>query len=141
MDIKTYTTTELSKTAKSCQGMGYESMIPNLTEDMFKAQGIFLWVRLVVEELLVAMNDYEPKSTIFNILSTTPADLWDSFLSCLQKFKEDYLPESIRILQIVLVAERPLSIEELMDIMEVASLVTPLIQSLMPKALSERASK
>ena len=72
------------------------------------------------------MNDYEPKSIIFDILSTTSADLWELYLSCLQKVKENHLPESMRILQVILVAERPLSIEELMDIMEVASLVTGL---------------
>jgi hypothetical protein len=127
VDIKTYASTELSKTAESCLGMGYESMVPEIAEDiLLKAQGVFLWVKLVVKELLAAMNDYEPAGTISDILSATPADLWDLFLGCLQKVKEYDRPETIRILQIVLVAERPLSIEELMDIMAVASLVTPL---------------
>lgn len=126
-DIRAYVSTELSKTAESCPGMGYELMVPSIAEDiLFKAQGVFLWVKLVVKELLAAMNDYEPAGTIFDILSATPADLWELFLSCLQKVQEDDRPEAMRMLQIVLVAARPLSIEKLMEIMGVASVVTPL---------------
>jgi hypothetical protein len=107
--------------------MDYESMVPKLAEEiLLKAQGVFLWVKLIVEELLAAMNEYEPKSAVSDILSTTPADLWDLFLSFLQKVKQAHRPETIRILQIILVVERPLSIEELMKIMAVASLVTPI---------------
>ncbi|KAH6649519.1 hypothetical protein F5144DRAFT_635127, partial [Chaetomium tenue] len=127
VDIKAYALTELSKTAESCPGMGYESIVPKIAENiLLKAQGVFLWVKLVVKELLAAMNDYEPAGTIYDILSATPADLWELFLSCLQKVKEDDRLEAIRILQIVLVAARPLTIEELMEIMAVASVVTPL---------------
>ncbi|KAK6360966.1 SH3 and multiple ankyrin repeat domains protein 2 [Orbilia blumenaviensis] len=98
---------------------GYDEIVPELSDEILrKADGVFLWAKLVVERLQKAMNDYEDNDVIWSILEESPKDLYALFISCLEKVDQRNRNKMKEILQIVLAAERPLSIDELADLMK-----------------------
>ncbi|KAK4167470.1 ankyrin repeat-containing domain protein [Cladorrhinum sp. PSN259] len=121
-DIKTYTTGRLSTMVGRCQGFGYEQLAAELERQILdKADGVFLWVRLVVDEITAAMKDGECVEHIRSQLSATPADLWKMFERMMLKVKDHRIPDMERLLKIVLAAERPLSVEELVHVLPLSS--------------------
>ncbi|RVD81536.1 uncharacterized protein DFL_009396 [Arthrobotrys flagrans] len=115
-DIEVYTTRELQEIADSCSY--YKDMIPKLCEEiMRKADGIFLWAKIVVERLQGSMVRLESEDEIWDTLEDSPNDLYKLFITCLKRVEKKFQDRMVQILQIVLVAERPLSIDELVDLM------------------------
>ena len=113
-DIKTYTINRLDSMARACAGARYESLATELVSEILrKAEGVFLWVRLVVDEITEAMERYEDTDYIRSLLFTTPTNLWDRFGGILLRVEDRHRPNMKRLLQIVLAAQRPLSVEEL----------------------------
>ena len=84
---------------------GYET----LTEEVInKAQGVFLWVTLVIRSLLEGAQYYDRLDDMRKRLDTFPADLDGFFTHMLQNVPPIYLPQTAWTLQIALAAERPL---------------------------------
>ncbi len=78
-----------------------------------KASGIFLWVVLVVQEVLNAQDSGATMSELQNIVRKVPSDLNGLYLHQLQSTKsEGHLP-LLRLVQCVFFAQRPLSPTEL----------------------------
>ncbi|KAK6502808.1 SH3 and multiple ankyrin repeat domains protein 2 [Arthrobotrys musiformis] len=115
-DIEIYTTQQLQETAEACS---YSDMVPDLCETILrKADGVFLWAKIVVERLQKAMNLQESEDEIWETLEDAPEDLYELFVTCLRRVDKKFSDRMRQTLQIVLVAERPLSLEELVDLMK-----------------------
>jgi ankyrin repeat protein/energy-coupling factor transporter ATP-binding protein EcfA2 len=116
--IETYTTNQLYTIAKDCADFRYQQLATELVPQILRrADGVFLWVRLVVDEISVAMECGESPRYISAQLFATPTHLWDHFGKMLRKVKNHHLSDMQRLLQILLAAERPLTVEELAHVL------------------------
>ena len=83
------------------------------TKILEKASGIFLWVILVVQELLNAQDIGATHSELLNIVRKVPPDLSGLYLHQLQNTDVEGRLPLLRLLQCVFFSLRPLSITEL----------------------------
>jgi ankyrin repeat protein len=121
-DIETYTTNRLYTIAKDCADFRYQQLVTELVPQILRrADGVFLWVRLVVDEISVAMECGETPQYIRAQLSATPNDLWDHFGKMLLKVGNHHLSDMQRLLRILLAAERPLTVEELAHVLPLSA--------------------
>ncbi|KAK6332584.1 SH3 and multiple ankyrin repeat domains protein 2 [Orbilia blumenaviensis] len=123
-DIAIYITEKLQRTAKMCSSpyINYSDIIPEACERVLqKADGVFLWAKLVLEGLQKAMNRSVSEDELFDILGGFPNGLYDLFASCLRRVDESDRLKMKHILQIVLAAERPLRVGELLDFIKTNS--------------------
>jgi ankyrin repeat protein len=74
-----------------------------------KASGIFLWVVLVVEMLIEMIDDGKTAKDMEDILNDVPVDLEELFSDLFRTLKPNERPKAVKLLQWVLLAERPLS--------------------------------
>ena len=81
-------------------------------EIIIKADGIFLWVVLVVEELLQGREEADTVAELRRRLSAIPSDLSDFFKRIMWKINKDYYSEAVTIFNVVLCAMRPLTLAE-----------------------------
>lgn len=122
VDIEMYTANRLHTIAKDCADYRYEQLATELVPQIVRqADGVFLWVRLVVDEISAAMERGESRRYIEAQLSATPADLWDNFERMLLQVKDHHVSDMKRVLGIVLAAERPLTVEELAHVLPLSS--------------------
>jgi hypothetical protein len=80
------------------------------------AQGVFIWVRLVKEELLKYAERGCSQEQIFNFLKSLPTELegfYKRILNQLEKGDKRDIEDGLRIFRFVLFAYRPLSLAEL----------------------------
>ena len=77
-----------------------------------KADGIFLWVKIVLQELENASEDGAVFAELKKILVAVPGKLSGLFQSLLEKIGEGFLTETNDMLALVLSAQRPLLISE-----------------------------
>ena len=80
------------------------------------AQGVFVWVNLVREELLRFAEDGATTNQIFGFLQSLPTELeefYEIILRRLERGGAQYVEDGRRMLQFVLFACRPLKLEEL----------------------------
>ncbi|KAK6339193.1 SH3 and multiple ankyrin repeat domains protein 2 [Orbilia javanica] len=124
-DIEIYAIGELRETIEILQETteilpDYGDMVLDICEQIqSKADGVFLWAKIVVGRLQKAMDNYCSVDGILAVLEDSPEDLYSLFNTCLEGVKKVFWPQMVQVLQIVLAAERPLSIEELVDLMRV----------------------
>ncbi|KAF9893683.1 hypothetical protein FE257_009851 [Aspergillus nanangensis] len=80
------------------------------------AQGVFLWVRLVSQELLSFDESGRPKEDIFKFLKSLPTELEDFYRRMLQGIRNDKanIPDALKLFRLVLFAHRPLLITEIL---------------------------
>jgi ankyrin repeat protein/energy-coupling factor transporter ATP-binding protein EcfA2 len=121
-DIEMYTASRLNTMANACADSRYQQLATELVPQIVaKADGVFLWVRLVVDEITTAMERGEDTQYFAFQLSATPTDLWNQFREILLRVNHHHIPDMQRLLQVVLVAERPLSVEELAHVLSLSS--------------------
>ncbi|KAJ9285045.1 hypothetical protein DTO021C3_7322 [Paecilomyces variotii] len=85
-----------------CDQKTAEALIFAVTD---KAEGVFLWVRLVVRNLLKAIRDGDGIRTLFRKLEEIPADLNDYFKRLFSSIDPQHMREASIILQIALYEE------------------------------------
>jgi hypothetical protein len=85
-----------------------------------RAEGVFLWVRLVVEDLREDLTDGLFIPELRQRLSRLPGDLADFFSHLLSKIKDRYRVESYIMFESMIRSPRPLTLHELLMIKEVA---------------------
>ncbi|KAI9869033.1 MAG: hypothetical protein M1813_002856 [Trichoglossum hirsutum] len=80
------------------------------------AQGVFLWVKLVGEELLTYEEEGYCEDEIFEFLKRLPTELKDFYKHMLGKMgrKDSDLRDGINMFHFVLFAKRPLTVDELL---------------------------
>ncbi|KAI1292428.1 hypothetical protein F5Y03DRAFT_375901 [Xylaria venustula] len=82
-----------------------------------KAQGVFLWVFLVIESLLKGVSAADDFDDLQTRLDSIPADLEEYFKHMLETIEPIYLEQTTRIFQLTVDAEQPLPLlgYELLD--------------------------
>lgn len=75
-----------------------------------KAQGVFLWVKLVVASLLQSLRDGDSVSDLMQKLQALPSDLKEYFGRLLNGLDVQYRTQATKLFQIVLRTTRPISL-------------------------------
>jgi hypothetical protein len=87
------------------------------------AQGVFLWVRLVKEELFRYIINGCTKKEIFGYLKSLPKELegmYNLIIESLSQGKEQDIRDGIKMLQLVFVSRRPLTVAELQHALSIS---------------------
>lgn len=87
------------------------------------AQGVFIWVRLVKEELLKFAERGYSKKKIFSFLTSLPTELeefYERILDNLVKRKEPDIRDGVKMFRLVMFACRPLRLEELQQTLAIS---------------------
>ncbi|PVH81097.1 hypothetical protein DL98DRAFT_654283 [Cadophora sp. DSE1049] len=109
-DILTFVDGELISRSLNLRGRDqYQALARRVIE---KSDGIFLWVLLVVPRLRNAIRSGERMSTLTDLLEELPERLEDLFRNIIGRVSDNHLVETIRMIQLVVLAERPLTLEE-----------------------------
>jgi hypothetical protein len=108
---------DISRFARSClEDLNITSFLDRATRYIVEhAQGVFLWVRLVSEELRDYSEEGPIENDIFEFLGSLPTDLEDFYKRILNKLgrNERDLRDGIKMFRFVLFARRPLTVAEL----------------------------
>ena len=97
------------------------SQLHQLTAEITeRANGVFIWVRLVVEELIERFIDGSAVSQLREILSAMPEELKDLYRRAISKIKPEYALESYVMAQIVLCAKNPQTMKSLFAATDIA---------------------
>jgi NACHT domain len=102
-DIDIYTFDKLGQ----CKREGLEDLHKEITS---RAQGVFLWVRLVIEELSGPLFDGEPIPSLVARLSELPDDLSAFYRLMLEKLPQDKRPVAVRMMELVLCSRNRISL-------------------------------
>ncbi|KAF8536014.1 hypothetical protein BDD12DRAFT_649770, partial [Trichophaea hybrida] len=96
------------------------TLIPKITEYIHEhAQGVFLWVNLVLDELIRYAERGSSEIEIFTFLKSLPKDLEMMYLRIFEKLEMNETPATPnseigkRMFELVLFARRPLMVPEL----------------------------
>ena len=113
-DIKIYVRGRIESSLAAYAGSYSPRELGILTDELTnKASGVFLWVRLVVEELIEGIIDGSNIVQLRQILSQIPEELRDLYRRVLQARKNHYAHESYVMFQIVIHVYKPLSLRHL----------------------------
>ena len=130
--------------ASSIQCQDIDQDVPEMhqlaVEITQRANGVFIWVRIVVEELIERFVDGCTISQLRNILSAMPEELEDLYRRTLSKVKPEYELESYIMTQIVLHAISPQTLKSLLEATDVAlqRKVEPMSGAMMGRRLESR---
>lgn len=80
-----------------------------------RADGVFLWVRLVLKELLLAFSDGAEVTQLNALLEHIPSDLNDFYFRILDRIPHDYKEEAPIMLDIMRCAQEPPNVEAFYD--------------------------
>ncbi|KAL6879187.1 hypothetical protein J3F83DRAFT_768457 [Trichoderma novae-zelandiae] len=112
------TASDISKFAHSLlDGLDLTHLLEQMIEHILaNAYGVFLWVKLVGEELIRFHEDGYSEQDIFELLKQIPTELENVYARMLDKMRVDKscLSHGLRMLQFVLFARRPLTVDELL---------------------------
>ncbi|KAF2192459.1 purine and uridine phosphorylase [Zopfia rhizophila CBS 207.26] len=103
-------------------GLNLTHVLAQATEYIVKnAQGVFLWVKLVGEELLAYEEEGYSEAEIFEFLKQLPTELKDFYIHMLKKINksESNLRDGVKMFQFVLFARRPLVVDELLHALSI----------------------
>ena len=110
-DIREYVKSRLNEDERYRELVMVNSEYETITEQVVKrAQGVFLWVSLVVRSLLEGAQHYDSLNDMQKRLDTLPTDLEDLFKHMLQSISPMYLPQAAWTFQIALAARGPLGL-------------------------------
>ncbi|TVY44095.1 Vegetative incompatibility protein [Lachnellula occidentalis] len=111
-DIQAYTTQRL---LGSLRGAGedndstFSSKLAQLAEHVTaKAHGVFIWVRIVVDEFVKGVRDGTPLSILEEKVFDMPEELEDLYRHTLERIEPEYIDEAYIMLQIALCSLSPL---------------------------------
>ncbi len=85
-----------------------------------RANGVFIWVRIVIEELIERFIDGSTISQLRETLSAMPEELKDLYRRAISKVKPEYALESYVMAQIVLCAKNPQTLKSLLVATDIA---------------------
>lgn len=103
-----------------------DNLLNQATEYMLKnAQGVFLWVKLISEQLIEAHEQGYSEDEIFDLLKRLPTELEDFYGLMLEKMKQNKstLSYAARMFRIILFAKRPLTVDELLHALGISNSV------------------
>jgi ankyrin repeat domain-containing protein 50 len=109
---------DISNFAHSFLKQNFTGFLDRATEYIVEhAQGVFLWVRLVKEELLHCAEVGSTEKERFDFIKSLPTELEGFYEHILDKLErqgqEPHIRDGMRMFQLVLFARRPITAEEL----------------------------
>ncbi|KAI9683027.1 MAG: hypothetical protein M1822_006220 [Bathelium mastoideum] len=116
-DIEAFVSTELADCVISEKLiLGDPSLVLEIQNALLEgSQGMFLWVVLQIESLCMMQTDDEIRSALTDL----PKDLSEIFMRILRQSEKFGASYQKRILQLITIAQRPLTIEELREALSV----------------------
>lgn len=103
-----------------------DNLLTQATEYMLKnAQGVFLWVKLISEQLIDAHERGCSEGEVFELLERLPTALEDFYSHMLEEMKQNNSSHSYaaRMFRIILFAKRPLTVDELLHALGISNSV------------------
>lgn len=76
-----------------------------------KARGVFLWVRLVIDDLLASRADGSSLHELMAIVDTVPAELGDFYSSIIDRIPQKYRLESYIMMETLVCSEAQLTLD------------------------------
>jgi hypothetical protein len=111
-DIQAYTSERLHDAMASFGEEGrhaFLSKVERLSSQVTtKARGVFIWVRIVLDELVKGVRDGTPISLLEEKVTQMPEELSDLYRHTLKRIEPEYAEESYIMLQIALCCLSPL---------------------------------
>lgn len=115
-DIRSYTKSRLTvDQLGSQQLLDEEQQAAIVAQVTQKSSGVFIWVRLVVDQLSKDIRDGTPFRDLENRVMEMPRELEDLYTHTLRRIEPDYSSESYIMLQIALCSISHLSLEAFME--------------------------
>ena len=116
-DIESFISAELESCLETKRlVIGNPAIILKIRDVLLEgSQGMFLWVALQIQSLYAMKTD----DAILQALVDLPKDLLETFSRILQRSERSTKPYQRRILELILVAQRPLTTEELREALSV----------------------
>ncbi|KAL8989895.1 MAG: hypothetical protein Q9177_001318 [Variospora cf. flavescens] len=113
-DIRLYTESRLKASlVEPSQPLDLQS-VTDLTEQITtKAQGVFIWVRLVTDQLARNIRDGTPYQTLRAKVAEMPEELSELYDHTIRRISGEYIPESHVLFQLVLCSIEPLPLDSL----------------------------
>ncbi|PON26759.1 kinesin [Trichoderma gamsii] len=89
------------------------------------AQGVFLWVKLISEQLIEAHEEGYSEEEVFELLKRLPTELEDFYCLMLEKMKHNKssLSHAAKIFRFILFARRPLTVDEVLHVIGISNSV------------------
>ncbi|KAL9116324.1 MAG: hypothetical protein Q9187_007152 [Circinaria calcarea] len=120
-DIKSYAFGRIQSELTQDKGTSYNVQIHQLSTDIVKkVEGVFIWVRIVVDELVERIMDGDTIPQLLGALLAIPTELEDLYRQILLRIKPEYRRESYLIFQIMLSCLTQISLNNLMAVLDVA---------------------
>ena len=121
-DIKQYVIDHLQRTfdISNFSEVDRKQIKPLTVDIVERAKGIFIWVKLVVDELIEGIIDGNSISQLRQILASIPTGLDALYNRIIQKRKPEHLIETYIMAQVLLCSLDPVSLQSLMAITDVA---------------------
>ncbi|KAK5214475.1 hypothetical protein LTR41_000668 [Exophiala xenobiotica] len=126
-DILTYTRNRLSAEVSQHRLRKKDAFFKNIVEHIANsAQGVFIWVRLVMDELIEAIQQGDDYQSLIELIQEVPEELDDLYIHAIKRMASKrnssgsrrlrYIFESYCMFQIALCARSPYGLFEFMDI-------------------------
>ena len=111
-DITSFVNQELldTKLIKTLELEDRERCSELLVEIVEKADGVFLWVHLVVRDLLECLENGDGVQDLRRKLDAMPPDLYGFFNSMLDRLEDFYFEQAYRLFKVAVTAGNPLSL-------------------------------
>ena len=120
-DIEFYASGRIQSELTQDKGTHNDVQLDELSADIVKkAEGVFIWVRLVVDELVERIVDGDTIPQLLGVLLTIPTELEDLYRRILSRIKPEYRRESYIIFQVMLSCVTSITLNELMAVLDVA---------------------
>ena len=107
-DIQKFINDSLSATPISISRPQIQALADTITA---KANGVFLWVALVLRSVLTGLNNGDNLSDLEKRVAYIPSGMFDLYMQVLKRVDPFYAPQTYMMLQVALCALRPLSLE------------------------------
>ena len=115
-DIRIYTESRLIPSPGGApQLLPEESLDFLIRQITIKAQGVFIWVRLVAEEVFRCIRDGTPFQTLQAKVAESPKELQELYEHTLRRIRTGYGDENYIMFQMLLCSIRPLPLETLIQ--------------------------
>ncbi|KAL9607699.1 MAG: hypothetical protein Q9167_007408, partial [Letrouitia subvulpina] len=110
-DIKTYVTDRLGDASNRDQPLLDAKQLSMLTKQIVsKAFGVFIWVRLVVDQLVIGVRDGTTFFALMDEVEKIPPELEDLYRHTLRRIEPKYSSETFIMLEIILCSLKPLDL-------------------------------
>jgi hypothetical protein len=120
-DVKKFAFGKIESSLTSQQDEKELELLRQLSEDItLKASGVFIWVKLVVEELIEGVVDGNTVAQLQQVLSSIPHELQALYQRVIYRRKPEYALEFYIMIQIVLRSRTPQTLSSLMAATDLA---------------------